>query len=469
MTRVLVVDDEQSVCIACSRVLEAEGYRVDHALSGRQGVEKVATGDYDLVLLDLKIPDLSGMDALAEIRGLRPEVTVVIITGYATIQTSIEAIKKGAFDYLPKPFTPEELSLVVSRAVEDRRLRSENASMKRELVHLAVRQTLVGRSRATEDLLAQLRRVAPTDFTVAIYGESGTGKELAARSVHDLSRRREMPFVAVDLSALSPGLVESELFGHVKGAFTGATQGRPGYFVNARGGTLFLDEVSNVSLELQGKLLRAIESRRIHAVGSERDIDIDVRLVVATNQDLDELVRAGRFRQDLFYRLNVIPLRLPPLRERPEDVPLLALHFLEEARRSAPAGPRGFSAEAMARLLAHRWPGNVRELRNLVERLVATVDGDLVRLEHLPAELRVDAAAAARAETVPGTAEELKRAKRRLKEAVYADVEKGFLLRALETSGWNVTHAAQQAGMARPNFHALMRKYGIRARGEEAD
>ncbi|HXY42013.1 MAG TPA: sigma-54 dependent transcriptional regulator, partial [Vicinamibacteria bacterium] len=411
MARVLVVDDEQSVCTACSRVLEAEGYRVDHALSGRQGVEKVAAGDYDLVLLDLKIPDLPGMDALAEIRSLHPEVTVVIITGYATIQTSIEAIKKGAFDYLPKPFTPEELSLVVSRGVEDRRLRRENASMKRELVHLAVRQTLVGRSRAMEELLAQLRRVAPTDFTVAIYGESGTGKELAARSVHDLSRRREMPFVAVDLSALSPGLVESELFGHVKGAFTGATQGRPGYFVNARGGTLFLDEVSNVSLELQGKLLRALESRRIHAVGSERDVDIDVRLVVATNQDLEELVRAGRFRQDLFYRLNVIPLRLPALRERPEDVPPLAMYFLEEARRSAPVGPRGFSAEAMARLLAHRWPGNVRELRNLVERLVATVDVELVRLEHLPPEMRTTATAAARAEAVPGTAEELKQAK----------------------------------------------------------
>jgi two-component system NtrC family response regulator len=375
----------------------------------------------------------------------------------------------GAFDYLPKPFTPEELSLAVGRAVEDPRLRREDASTKRELVQLVVRSTLIGRSRAMEDLLAHLRRVAPTDFTVCLCGESGTGKELAARSVHDLSRRRGMPFVAVDLSALSPGLVESELFGHVRGAFTGATQGRPGYFVIARGGTLFLDEISNMPLELQGKLLRAIESRRIHALGSERDVEIDIRLVVATNQDLEELVRAGRFREDLFYRLNVIPLRLPPLRDRPEDIPLLALHFLEEARRAAPSGPRGSSAEAMARLLAHRWPGNVRELRNLVERLVATLDVDLVRLENLPAELRSAPPSPADTDAAPQTAEELKRAKRRLKDAAYANVEKGFLLHALESAGSNVTHAAQNAGMARPNFHALMRKYGIRARGEELE
>ncbi len=466
MSRVLVVDDEPSVCLTCRRVLEAEGHGVDQALSGHEGIDKVACGDYAIVLLDLKIPDLSGMEALEQIRARRPDVTVVIITGYATIQTSIEAIKKGAFDYVPKPFTPEELALVVGRAIEDRRLRAENASMKRELVQLAVRSTLIGRSKAMEDLLAQIRRVAPTDFTVAIYGESGTGKELAARSVHDLSHRRAMPFVAVDLSALSPGLVESELFGHVKGAFTGATQGRPGYFANARGGTLFLDEVSNVSLELQGKLLRAIESRRVHAVGSEREVEIDVRLVVATNQDLQQLVDAATFRKDLYYRLNVIPLRIPPLRERAEDVPLLAMHFLEQARRAAPTAAQGFSAEAMARLLAYDWPGNVREMKNLVERLAATLEVDLIRLENLPPEIRTRASASSGIELAPQTVEELKQAKRRVKEAVYAQVEKKFVWNALEAAGWNVTHAAQKAGMARPNFHALMRKYGIRARGE---
>ncbi len=467
MAKILVIDDEPSVCVACRRILEAEGHAVDHTLSGKDGVERVASGTFEVVLLDLKIPDLPGMAALEEIRARRPDVTVVVITGYATIQTSIEAIKKGAFDYVPKPFTPDELALAVGRAIEDRRLRAENAEMKEELARFGIRSTLIARSKAMEDLTAHLRKVAPTDFTVTIYGESGTGKEVVARSLHDMSHRRAGPFVAVDLSALSPGLVESELFGHVKGAFTGAVQSRPGYFVNAQGGTLFLDEISNVSLELQGKLLRAIESRSVHPVGSEREVAIDVRLVVATNRDLQELVQAGAFRTDLYYRLNVIPVRLPPLRERPEDVPLLALHFLAEARKSTPSAVKGFSSEAMARLLAYSWPGNVREIKNVVERLVATLDVDLIRLENLPAEIRSCTAAPGGGNPVPETADELKDFKRREKEAVYARVEKDFVWKALERSGWNVTRASQQVGMARPNFHALMRKYGIRARGDD--
>jgi DNA-binding NtrC family response regulator len=469
MARILVIDDEPSVCVACRRILEAEGHAVDTTLSGRDGVERTAAGSYEIVLLDLKIPDLPGLEALDEIRARRPEVTVIIITGYATIQTSIEAIKRGAFDYVPKPFTPEELELAVSRAIEDRLLRTENAEMRQELAQLAVRSTLIGRSKAMEDLAAHLRKVAPTDFTVTIHGESGTGKELVARSIHDLSHRRNGPFVAVDLSALSQGLVESELFGHVKGAFTGAIQNRAGYFVSARGGTLFLDEISNVSLELQGKLLRTIETRRVHPVGSDREVETDVRLIVATNRDLGALVQAETFRKDLYYRLNVIPIRLPPLRERPEDIPLLALHFLAEARNATSSAVRGFSPEAMARFLAYSWPGNVREMKNVVERLVATIDGDLIRAEKLPAEIRACPAAAGDPAEIPGTADELKEAKRRAKEAGYARLEKEFVLKALERSGWNVTRAAQQVGMARPNFHALMRKYGIRARGDEAE
>jgi two-component system NtrC family response regulator len=467
MASILVIDEERSACVACQGILGAEGHSVDSALSGREGVERAASGIYEIVLLDLNTPDLPGMEALEQIRARRPDVTVIITTGHATIQTSIEAIKKGAFDYVPKPFTPEQLALAVSHAIEDQRLRAENAEMRRELARLAMRSTLIGRSKAMEDFLAHVRKVAPTDFTVAIYGESGTGKELAARALHDLSHRSEGPFVAVDLSALSPGLVESELFGHVRGAFTGAIQGRPGYFVNARRGTLFLDEISNVSLEVQGKLLRAIESRRIHPVGSEREVEIDVRLVVATNRDLQGLVQQGSFRQDLYYRLNVIPLRLPALRERANDIPLLARHFLEEARRSAPSPVKGFSSEAMARFLAYSWPGNVREMKNVIERLVATLDGDLIRLENLPAEIRECTSSPGSLDTVPATVGDLKEAKRRMREAAYAQVEKSFVWKALEQSGWNVTRAARQVGMARPNFHALMRKYGIRARGEE--
>ncbi|MBI4917520.1 MAG: sigma-54-dependent Fis family transcriptional regulator [Acidobacteria bacterium] len=467
--RILVIDDEPSVCVSCKKILREDGHEVEYCLAGLEGVRRAIEGDCDLVLLDLKMPDLSGMEALERIRAGRPELPVVIITGYATIQTSIEAVRKGAFDYIPKPFTPEELSLAVHKALEDRRLRRENEFLRQELSVLHQGTPILGRSKAIEDILRQVLKVAPTDFTITLYGESGTGKELLAREIHRHSRRSERPLVAVDLSALSPTLLESELFGHVKGAFTGATQTRPGYFSIAHEGTLFLDEIANVSLELQGKLLRVLESRRLHAVGSEREQEVDVRVIAATNRDLYQLVEQGRFREDLYYRLNVIPIVVPPLRERTEDVPLLAHHFLEQARQSATTRVRGFTGEAMARLVAYLWPGNVRELRNIVERLVATVDDEAVRLEHLPPEIRGGQAAAASAETgpAPENAEQLKASKLRLKQEAYDRLEKGFVLRALERAGWNVTRAALQVGMARPNFHALMRRFGIRARDGE--
>jgi two-component system NtrC family response regulator len=467
---VLVIDDERSVCVSCKRILEEEGYAVEYLTSGREGVTRAVAGDHDLVLLDLKMPDLPGMEALEILRRDKPDLQVIIITGFATIQTSIEAIKKGAFDYVPKPFTPEELSVAVAKALEHRKLACENAYLKQELNRLTRGSAIIGRSRAMEEIAMQIRKVAPTDFTVTVYGESGTGKELIARAIHDLSHRASGPFVAVDLSALSPSLVESELFGHVRGAFTGATGSRPGYFSIASGGTLFLDEVANVSWELQGKLLRAVETRKVHPVGSEREVEVDVRIVCATNRDLYELAEAEKFRQDLYYRLNVIPITVPPLRERDQDVPLLANHFLQEARRATPSAPvKGISSEAMAKLLSYGWPGNVRELKNIVERLVATVDDELVRAEHLPAAIRGPQAGPAELglEDVPGDVEALKEAKRRVKEAVYAQVEKAFVMKALEKSGWNVTHAAQDVGMARPNFHALMRKYGIKTRDDD--
>ena len=466
---ILVIDDEPSVCVSCRKILQEDGHVVEFELSGVAGVRRAVEGDFDLVLLDLKMPDLSGMEALERLRAERPDQPVVIITGYATIQTSIEAVRKGAFDYIPKPFTPEELSLAVHKALEDRRLRRENELLKQELSALRRVTPILGRSKAIEDILRQVLKIAPTDFTVTLYGESGTGKELLAREIHRHSRRPDRPLVAVDLSALSPGLLESELFGHVKGAFTGATHSRPGYFTLAHGGTLFLDEIANVSVELQGKLLRVLESRQLRPVGGEREHEVDVRVIAATNRDLYQLVEQGRFREDLYYRLNVIPIVVPPLRERTEDVPMLAHHFLEQARTSASSRVRGFTGEAMARLVAYLWPGNVRELRNIVERLVATVDDDAVRLEHLPLEIRGGRGAAAPADggEAPADVEQLKAAKARLKQEAWDRVEKRFVLRALERSGWNVTRAAQQVGMARPNFHALMRRFGIRARDGE--
>jgi two-component system NtrC family response regulator len=463
--RVLAIDDEKSVRVTCQRILEEAGFSVDTCATGQEGVQHALQGNYEVVLLDLKLPDMPGLDALEILRRERPDVSVIIITGYASIQTSIQAIKKGAFDYVPKPFTPEELSLAVSKALENRKLLSENEFLKQELTRMMRDSRILGRSKAMEEILLQIRKVAPTDFTVTVYGESGTGKELIAHAIHDASNRSQKPFVAVDLSALSPGLVESELFGHVRGAFTGATQNRPGYFSIAQGGTLFLDEISNVSWELQGKLLRALETRKVHPVGSERETDVDVRIVAATNRDLFELVEAGKFREDLYYRLNVIPIVVPPLREHPDDIPLLPAHYLAAARREAPRAPEGFTTEAMAKLISYHWPGNVRELKNIVERLVAVSDGPLIRPENLPPEIAGHAAAPAVAlGEIPQNTEQLKEAKRRIKETLFAQVERSFVERALKQAGGNVTRAAQSVGMQRPNFHALMRRHGVRAR-----
>lgn len=465
--KVLVIDDERSVCISCKKILEDAGYTVDMALSGIEGADMAIRGDYDLVLLDLKLKDANGLDILDRIREKRQDVSVIIITGYATIQTSIEAIKRGAFDYVPKPFSPDELLLSVNKAVEDRNLRKENERLRSEIERLKKSTRIIYRSRVMEDVMNQVLKIAPTDFTVTIYGESGTGKEIIAQAIHQNSHRRDKPFVGVDLSSLAPTLIESELFGHVKGAFTGATYDRPGYFVMANGGTLFLDEISNTSLELQGKLLRVLETRRVRPVGSEKEIEIDVRIIAATNKDLTELIEKGQFREDLFYRLNVIPLHLPPLRERTEDIPILAMYFLSLAQEEMKVKARAFSSEAMAKLISYKFPGNVRELRNIIDRIAVTTDSEIIRVEDLPEEIR-----GLKAETdisksiTPSTVEELQEVKRRLREAVYAQVEKNFILNALNKTGWNVTKAAELTGMLRPNFHALMRKYGIKARDE---
>lgn len=464
--KILVIDDERTVCISCKRVLEDEGHSVEYALSGKEGLQRAASEDFDLVLLDLKMPGMHGLEVLDMLKENRPELIVIIITGYASIQTSIEAIKKGAFDYVPKPFTPEELSMTVDKALKNRALQSENIYLKQEISKLRKQSPIIGRSKAMEDIMRQILKIAPTDFTVTIYGQSGTGKELIARAIHDNSNRAGESFMAVDISSLTPTLIESELFGHVRGAFTGAVQDRPGYFTIAHGGTLFLDEISNISPELQGKLLRVLESRRVRPVGSEQEHEVDVRVITATNKDLHTLVENGSFREDLYYRLNVIPITIPPLNERREDVPLLAVHFLEDTVKESGAAVKGFTTEAMAKLISHDWPGNVRELKNLICRLTATVDAELIGVEHLPPEMSEPSAGSLDMimEKTPRDAEELKRVKARLRRMMYTKVEENFVIEALNRAGWNVTRAAELVGMQRPNFHALMRKYGIKAR-----
>ena len=458
--RVLVIDDEEVMLESCRRILERRGCVVDTEADALRGRERAVHGKYDLVLLDVRMPQLDGLDLLAELRRQRPDVDVVIITGYSSIDSAVRAVKLGAVDYLPKPFTPEELRARVDAALASRAARSAEPRAAPSHGH-----RLVGSSEVMARVSALIAQVAPTDATVLITGESGTGKELAAIAIHGASLRRDRPLVSLDCSTLAPGLLESELFGHVKGSFTGAIATKPGLFEIADRATLFLDEVSSLALETQGKLLRVLETGEIKPVGGVSTRRVDIRLIAATNRDLEELVRERTFRDDLFYRLNVVPLRLPPLRERPSDIPELVHHFLAARIRQGAPGPHRISPDAMDRLVQHTWPGNVRELKNMVERLAVTTGGDEITAAHLVDETSGGAPPES-LESPPRTKEELKALKRRLHDRYSGEVERAFVLDALRRNDWNVSRAARDTGILRPNFHALMRKYHIRA--EEA-
>jgi DNA-binding NtrC family response regulator len=453
--RVLVIDDDDVILESCRRALGTVGFSVDVEREGARGRDRAVHGDYQLVLVDLRLPDADGLDLVAWIREQRADVQVIVITGYSAVETAVKAVKLGAFDYLPKPFTPDELRTRAAAAIESLR-----AARPARAGAAAVPQ-MIGESQAMLDVHALVRHVAPSDATVLIVGESGTGKELLATAVHLASRRRDRAMVSLDCSTLAPGLLESELFGHVKGSFTGAIVSKPGLFETADRGTLFLDEVSSLTLETQGKLLRTLESGEIKPVGGVTSRRVDIRLIAATNRDLGRLVAEGTFRGDLFYRLNVVPIHLPPLRERGRDIPALLHVFLARYRATAGRGPDRFSPPALQKLLEYEWPGNVRELKNLIERLVVTVDDDTIREHHLPEEVRQRAPAPA--PPVPHTNEELKAMKRTTHEQLCGELERRFLLDALGRNGWNVSRAARQTGMLRTNFHALMRKHGLRA------
>lgn len=458
--KILVVDDEPVVCRSCVRVLAPEGYAVTTTESGREGIEKGSSGEFDVVIVDLKMPDVDGMQVLQRIKEKQPDVEVIVITGYSAVSSAVKAMKVGAIDYLPKPFTPDELSVVVNKAMDKRRLVEENRGPKEKLDEKFGFENIVGQSKAMQRVYTLVRKVAPTNTTVLIYGESGTGKELLARAVHFNSLRKHRQFLPADCSALAPTLLESELFGHVKGSFTGATTTKPGLFELADRGTLFLDEIGNISPETQGKLLRVLEQGEFKPVGGTELKKADVRLVAATNRNLEEMSGEGTFREDLFYRINVFPITLPPLRERKEDIPPLAWHFLRQKCEETGKKIRGFAPEAMNLLVNASWPGNVRELKNTVERLVITADGRMIQPDDLPERMR-NATACADHIPVPRTNEELKEVKRRLRDAAVDDLERAFVLDAIERNDWNITKAAQETGIQRPNFHALMRKHGI--------
>jgi two-component system NtrC family response regulator len=462
--KVLIVDDEPTICRSCEKILSREGYLVKVAYSGKQATAILEQEPFDIIFTDLKMAEMGGMELLETMRSRFPDVVPVVITGYATIASAVETMKMGAFNYLPKPFTPEEMAAVAKKAWEKRRSLIETRAVASGEM-LPEFCGIVGKSPKIHEIFRMIRKVAPTSSTVLIVGETGTGKELVARAIHALSPRSENRFCAVDCGTLSVELLESELFGHIKGAFTGAVANKQGIFEVADQGTVFLDEICNINLEIQGKLLRFIQEREFLPVGGTETKHVDIRLVFATNRDLEKMVAEGTFREDLYYRLYVYPIQLPPLRERREDIPVLAYHLLSKMQRQEGKRVTTISEAALSLLEQYDWPGNVRQLESAIERAVISCEGTIIEPHHLPRA--VARTGLPEAFPVPKTNKEFLALKKRLREQAISELEREFVLEALERNNWNVTRAAQEVDIQRPNFQALMRKHGIRsARGE---
>jgi DNA-binding NtrC family response regulator len=462
--RILIADDEEIVIRSCLRILSADDYQIDTARDGLEALRKIADNDYDVLILDIKMPKMDGMEVLQRVKEAHPDIDVIMMTGLHEIETAVQAMKLGAFDYLPKPFDPEEFAMVVERAFERRRLMQENLTLKNAVTTKYRFENIIGSSPPMQNVYRLIARCAPTNSTVMLRGDSGTGKELIARAIHYNSLRKDKAFVPVDCTTLSEGVLESELFGHVKGSFTGAVSNKKGLFEMAEGGTLFLDEIGNISLSTQAKLLRFIEEREFKAVGDTRTQAVNIRLITATHKNLEAMVADGSFREDLYYRINIFPIEIPPLRERRDDIPALAFHFLNVFSKEVDHKVIEFSAGAMNLLMNHDWPGNVRELENVVHRAVILANDEIIRQGHLVNLIdmlpRVDL-------DVPRTSEELKQIKKMAREKSVENVERHFVLGALKRNGWNVTRSAEDTGMQRSNFQALMKKYDIRVRDTE--
>jgi DNA-binding NtrC family response regulator len=462
--RILVVDDEEIVIRSCLRILGDGDYEVEAVQSGWEALRKIDESHYDVVILDIMMPKMDGLEVLQRVKESYPDVEVVMITGLSQIETAVRAMKLGAFDYLPKPFDPDELKLVVARALERRQLLLENLNLRNEVSSKYRFENIIGFSPQMQSVFRLVAQCAPTNSTVLLKGESGTGKELIARAIHHNSLRKDKPFVPVDCNSLSENLLESEMFGHVKGSFTGAVVNKKGMFEIAHGGTLFLDEIGNISLSTQAKLLRVIQEREFKAVGDTRTQSANFRLITATNKDLKAMVAEGTFREDFYYRINIFPIQIPPLRERRDDIPALAFHFLNVFSEGLGKKVTEFSEGAMNVLVNYDWPGNVRELENTVQRAVILATDKVVRQAHLVNIIdmspRLDL-------NVPRTGDELKRIKKVAREKSVENIEKLFVLEALKRNSWNVTKSAEETGMQRANFQALMKKYHIRIRESE--
>jgi two-component system nitrogen regulation response regulator NtrX len=457
--RILVVDDEPGVRSALVGVLRDEGFACEAVDSGEACLDRVVRTQFDVIVLDVWLPGIDGLVTLSKLRERQVDSQVVLISGHGNIESAVRAIKMGAFDFVEKPLSLEKTVLVVSNALRQRRLEAENRALRARVDR---RLAMVGESMAMQQLREQVAMAAPTNGRVLIYGENGTGKELVARSIHALSRRRTNTFVEVNCAAIPEELIESELFGHVRGAFTGAVADRRGKFEAADGGTLFLDEIADMSLKTQAKVLRVLQEQVMEPVGGTSKIRVDVRVLAATNKELPSEIRAGRFREDLYFRLNVIPIFVPPLRERQEDVPLLAEHFMASFAEEYGRRLKTIDAGALARLQAYSWPGNVRELRNVIERLIIMVPGDVIAAGDL-AFLAAERPGAAEAAEWPADGMTLFEARDQF--------ERAFIMRGLAAHQGNISRAAEALGVERSNLYRKMRAFGIvplrRLDGEE--
>ncbi len=453
--KILVVDDDPNQSAVLREILTFEGFSVHAATSALQTLQLVRRDSPQIVLTDLRMPDMDGLELSRKIREIAPETTIIIMTAHGTVDTALQAMKEGVYDYILKPINSKELIATLDKALELMRLKTENRTLKERIEEAKLEDRIIFASKKMEELLDLVKTVAKSEATVLVRGESGTGKELIANAIHAYSNRRGGPFVKVNCAAIPENLLEDELFGHEKGAFTDAQRQRKGKFELAQGGTIFLDEIGDMPPTLQVKILRVLQERQFERVGGTETVVVDVRLIAATNRDLEELIREGEFREDLYYRLNVIPIFLPPLRERRDDIPKLAMHFLQKFNRKNEKSFRGFSPEAMQLLTAYPWPGNVRELENAIERAVVLGSGEEIRPEHLPLNVR----------GAPPAQEDLVA---RLLESDLSldDLERKLIERALQRTNGNQSKAAKMLGLTRRTLQYRVEKYNIRRPGE---
>ncbi len=443
-TNILVIDDEESMRVGCIQTLAEDGYRVQAVENGRKGLDRTSKESFDVILLDLKMPGIPGMEVLKKLKENDANSVVIVITAYGTIDSAVEAMKRGAYDFLSKPFTPEALSSIVKRAVDSRLRALEDACVALALDEKMISKTIIGQSNEIANLVLLIKKVAAAGSTVLITGETGVGKELVAQTIHRLSRRCDKPFVTVDCGVLVESLFESEMFGHTKGSFTGAIETTHGKFELANGGTIFLDEVANISINMQARLLRVIEEREISKVGGLEKITVDVRIIAATNKNLLKEIDKGRFREDLFYRLNVVPIHIPPLRERRQDIPVLAKYFLKKFGQQNKKAVTSISAEAMRSLEMYDWPGNVRELRNAIERAIVTCEGKVIEFDDLSfneSEIQCNI-------NLSG-------------EGSLAELEREKISKVLKQFNGHKTKAAEYLGINRKTLREKIRKYKI--------